>query len=70
MFRLPDNAAIIRYRDVLEKRRQRKGERRLLDMSVTQILAGYWMVCVSACRRCPVPHKGVRWRDMGRTWRV
>lgn len=44
MFGLPDNAAIIRWRDVLEKRRQRR--RLLLDMSVTQTLTGYWMVCV------------------------
>ncbi len=49
MFGLPDNAAIIRYGGVLEKRRRRQRKLRpLLDMSVSQTLTGYWMACVHA----------------------
>lgn len=50
---LADNAAIIRYRGVLEpseeKRQVNTKLRLLLGMSVTHTLTGYWMVRVCVC---------------------
>lgn len=71
MFGLPDNAAIIRFGDVLEKRGQSKRKATLLlDMSVTQTLTGYWMVCervgLHAGVQCPRRDGG----DTGRMWKV